>query len=158
MENASKALIIAGAILISILLISIGIILINSGRDITETGTAGMQSQKIQTFNNQFTAYEGIRKGSEIKNLANLVNSSNAVDPEHQVTLFASVSGGPVRSIGDISNSQSYEVKVHYATSTTGSAVSDVSSGTILAGFRGQYNQRKTEPGYIEWILIKNPD
>ena len=51
MENASKALIIAGAILISILLISIGIILINSGKDITSTGTAGMQNQKIQIFN-----------------------------------------------------------------------------------------------------------
>ena len=37
MENASKALIIAGAILIAILLITIGIILINSGRDVTET-------------------------------------------------------------------------------------------------------------------------
>ena len=39
MENASKALIIAGAILISILLISIGIMLINSGREVTDTGT-----------------------------------------------------------------------------------------------------------------------
>ena len=37
MENASKALIIAGAILIAILLITIGIVLINSGRDVTET-------------------------------------------------------------------------------------------------------------------------
>ena len=37
MENASKALIIAGAILIAILLITIGIILINSARDVTET-------------------------------------------------------------------------------------------------------------------------
>ena len=37
MENASKALIIAGAILIAILLITIGIVLVNSGRDVTET-------------------------------------------------------------------------------------------------------------------------
>ena len=39
MENASKALIIAGAILIAILLITIGIILVNSGRSVTETRT-----------------------------------------------------------------------------------------------------------------------
>ena len=67
MENASKALIIAGAILISILLITIGIVLINSGRDITETGTSTMQSQKIQGFNNQFVNYEGLKKGSELR-------------------------------------------------------------------------------------------
>lgn len=47
MENASKALIIAGVILISILLISIGIMLINSGKDITETRTTGVNTQKI---------------------------------------------------------------------------------------------------------------
>ena len=87
MENASKALIIAGAILISILLISIGIILINSGKDITETGTSGMNSQKIQTFNAQFTAYEGRKRGSELRGLQSLVNASNASDSEHQVAL-----------------------------------------------------------------------
>lgn len=87
MENASKALIIAGAILISILLISIGIILINSGRDVTETGTSRMQSQKIQTFNAQFTSYEGTKKGSELRGLNSVVQASNATDSEHQVTL-----------------------------------------------------------------------
>ena len=37
MENASKALIIAGAILISILLISVGVIIMNSTGDIGGT-------------------------------------------------------------------------------------------------------------------------
>ena len=69
MENASKALIIAGAILIAILLISVGIILVNAGKDVTETGTAGMASQKIQSFNAQFTAYEGSQTGSKLKAL-----------------------------------------------------------------------------------------
>jgi len=36
MENASKALIIAGAILISILLISLGIMLFNSSKGVTD--------------------------------------------------------------------------------------------------------------------------
>ena len=87
MENASKALIIAGAILIAILLISIGIILVNAGSDVTETGTSGMQSQQIQSFNSQFTAYEGKRNGSQLRGLQSLVNASNASDSVHQVTL-----------------------------------------------------------------------
>lgn len=51
MENASKALIIAGAILISILLISLGIIMFNSSKSTTDqasqAGTA--MNQGAQT-------------------------------------------------------------------------------------------------------------
>ena len=47
MENASKALIIAGAILISILLISVGIMVMNS----TDEVTGGMQQQMDSTSN-----------------------------------------------------------------------------------------------------------
>lgn len=39
MENATKALIIAGAVLVSILLISIGILLINNNKGITDSAT-----------------------------------------------------------------------------------------------------------------------
>jgi acetylglutamate synthase len=79
MENASKALIMAGAILISILLISIGILLINSGKDITDTGKNMMSAQAIQTFNSQFIQYEGSNKShAEVKQLLDTVISSNA--------------------------------------------------------------------------------
>lgn len=47
MENASKALIIAGAILISILLISLGIIMFNSSKSTTD------QASKAGTAMNQ---------------------------------------------------------------------------------------------------------
>lgn len=88
MENASKALIIAGAILISILLISIGIMLINSGRSVSETGAASMDSYKLQTFNSKFTMFEGdSKKGSDIKDVFNTVAASNASDVEHQVEI-----------------------------------------------------------------------
>ena len=115
MENASKALIIAGAILISILLISIGIILINSGRDITETGTSGMQSQKIQTFNAQFTSYEGIKKGSEIRGIFSAINASNATDDVHQVKFGAN----SITSAVSLKATQNYEVKLDYYDETT---------------------------------------
>ena len=120
MENASKALIIAGAILISILLISIGIILINSGKDITETGTSGINSQKIQTFNAQFTSYEGRKKGSELKGLASLVRSSNASDAAHQVNLYikrgtTNSAGKMVKNLEELTGSKTYKVEMKYA-------------------------------------------
>ncbi len=50
MENASKALIIAGAILISILLISLGIIMFNASKGTTDqaSGTANAMEQGAQ--------------------------------------------------------------------------------------------------------------
>lgn len=51
MENASKALIIAGAILISILLISLGIIMFNSSKGTTDqaASTANAMEQGAQS-------------------------------------------------------------------------------------------------------------
>ncbi len=89
MENASKALIIAGAILISILLISIGILLINSAQDTANSGTIAMSSQAIQAFNSQFTEYEGSNKSSrEVSQLLDTVISSNASHSNQVVIRF----------------------------------------------------------------------
>lgn len=144
MENASKALIIAGAILISILLITIGIILINSGRDVTDTATTQMSSQKIQTFNAQFTAYEGTKKGSEIKGLTSLVTASNTTDDAHQVTVTTKNHDKLV----DLSSTKEYKVTLHYATGT----------GDTLTGAKKAVGPTTitTEKGYIYEIEITN--
>ncbi len=129
MENASKALIIAGAILISILLITIGIMLINSGRDVTSTGTSQMNSQKIQIFNGNFTAYEGTKKGSEIRDIFSKAKSVSASDSEHKVDVTG------IDSAADLKATTNYIVKLEYCPST-------VPSG------------KTTEPGYIYEINI----
>lgn len=59
MENASKALIIAGAILISILLISVGIIIMNAINEPVQSATDVTKNMGAETFNSKFTAYEG---------------------------------------------------------------------------------------------------
>jgi len=151
MENASKALIIAGAILISILLITIGIVLINSGRDVVDTGTAGMTSQKIQTFNSQFTAYEGTKKGSELKGLANVVRSSNATDSEHQVALYLydieDSSGNPIDSLAKLTNTKNYNVTLSYAEANT---TAHGGSGNVVVN----PTNFSTENGYVMLITI----
>lgn len=87
MENASKALIIAGAILLSILLISLGIMIFNQAQ--TTVQDSGMSQAEISTFNSKFTKYEGKIKGTEVKSLIQEVNTNNSQDEskEHQVTL-----------------------------------------------------------------------
>ena len=76
MENASKALIIAGAILLAILLISLGIMIFGQAQD--TVNNSGMSQAELQSFNNKFIKYEGTKTGSEAKALVNEVISSNA--------------------------------------------------------------------------------
>ena len=70
MENASKALIIAGAILLSILIIAIGIYIFNSAQGTIDSSLESMSSQEVDAFNSQFTSYQGDEQsGSNVKAL-----------------------------------------------------------------------------------------
>lgn len=78
MENASKALLFAAGILIAIILISVAVYLVNMSQDATKNVGSAMTEMQLMQFNQQFTTYEGIRTGSQIKQLVNKVNTSNA--------------------------------------------------------------------------------
>lgn len=69
MENASKALIIAGAILLAILIIALGIYVFNMAKGATNTDQ--LDSVEKQTFNSTFTQYEGKALGSSVSELIN---------------------------------------------------------------------------------------
>ena len=76
MENASKALIIAGAILLAILLISLGIMIFNQAQD-TVTNS-GMTEAELTSFNNKFLKYEGDAvKGTMVKSMVQEVKAAN---------------------------------------------------------------------------------
>ena len=79
MENASKALLIAAAVLIVILLIGFGMRILNSAGDSSGQAEDLASSQQMQMFNAQFIPYIGSsRTGSTIRNLKVTVNKSNA--------------------------------------------------------------------------------
>ena len=75
MENASKALIIAGAILLSILLISLGIMIFNQAQSAIDG--SGMSDAELQAFNSKFLKYEGKQKGSVIRSMVQEVVANN---------------------------------------------------------------------------------
>jgi len=88
MENASKALIIAGAILISILLISVGIMVMNSAGSATDEVGSTADSMARQQFNSQFTAYEGKDKSAnDVKQLIALIRSNNGAQGNGSVKI-----------------------------------------------------------------------
>ena len=112
MENASKALIIAGAILLSILLISLGIMIFGQAQD--TVNNSGMSQAEIQTFNNKFLKYEGTRKGSVVKTLVSEVIASNADANLPDVNVNGAAPTGEATK--DIDTTKSYTVTMEYGT------------------------------------------
>ena len=78
MENASKALLIAGAVLIVIVLISIGMMIVQQSQGIGDQVAEISGNQATTSFNSTFTKYQGSQKGSSIKTLLEEVSTNNA--------------------------------------------------------------------------------
>lgn len=77
MENASKALIIAGAILVAIMIISLGVLLFNRMGGAAKDA-ANMDEQEIAAFNSKITPYLGNSiAGSQVNALLQYCLSSN---------------------------------------------------------------------------------
>lgn len=118
MENASKALIIAAAILIAIVLISLGVYVIGVGQDQIKNG--GMSDIEITTFNQKFTRYDGHQKGSVIRTMVQEVMANNNSDQASEetrvqitgaVTLAADSNAQPTINI---QNTRTYDVTFTY--------------------------------------------
>ena len=77
MENASKAILLSGAVLIAIILISLGIYVISSQQRAIEQSERTGQVVSQSTFNSTFLKYQGIRRGSEIKQLYVDIKATN---------------------------------------------------------------------------------
>ena len=119
MENASKALIIAGAILLAILLISLGIIIFSQAQDTVDN--SGMTQAEVQTFNGQLVKYEGEQKGTVVKTMIQEVLAINNNGSGYTITV--TVDGGAMSTTNptkDITNADTYDVKLGYDTTGTG--------------------------------------
>lgn len=78
MENASKALIMAGSVLIALIVIGAFILMLNNLNDYQEKNDTLVQQQQIVEFNNQFSTYDrtGLR-GTEMLSLMNRIIDYN---------------------------------------------------------------------------------
>ena len=79
MENATKALLIAAAVLIAILIISLGIVIYNQASE--TVNSVNMSGQEVQAFNDQFLKYEGNgKRGTEVNALLKTVVNNNIAE------------------------------------------------------------------------------
>lgn len=88
MENASKALLIAGAILIVILLIAVGMMVYNGAKGSIDKAIGSMSSTEKDIHNKQFEPYikSGL-SGSNLKTLYSKVISNNGDDENIAVNI-----------------------------------------------------------------------
>lgn len=105
MENASKALIIAGAILISIILVGIGAFIVTNMQGTVDTTVSGMSAQEKQVFNSKFESYEGNQTPSSVKALITTTMAHNVSDPDRAVTIASTSSATPATAFAQAASS-----------------------------------------------------
>ncbi|MDO4381674.1 MAG: hypothetical protein Q4C39_01175 [Clostridia bacterium] len=133
MENASKALIIAGAILLAILIIGLGIFIYRQAAN--TVSDTGMDQLAIQQFNAQFTQYDSKTvSGGSARALYDTVVNNNNTDTEKRfvsLNLVAKTADGTKNIVladtdaskvdgskSDIKTSAKYKVKIEPDTKT----------------------------------------
>lgn len=90
MENATKALIIAAAILIAIVLISLGVFVLGQGTTLVKENS-DISENEISAFNSKFEPYLGKKiKAAKVKQLIEVVNQHNRTESE-KVELYSHV-------------------------------------------------------------------
>lgn len=83
MENATKALLIAAAILVAILIISLGLVVYNMAAETVQN--VNMSDQEIKAFNDQFTRYQGdSQTGSTVNALVQTTLTNNLKYPDDE--------------------------------------------------------------------------
>lgn len=122
MENASKALIIAGAILLAIIIISLGLMVVNNARN--QVSSANLSKAEMEAFNAQWEAYQGSNKtASEVRSLYSAVIAHNASEDKlgtgRQITigLKGATAAQPTAlpSSTDVPNNAQYTITPGYA-------------------------------------------
>lgn len=112
MENASKALLIAGSVLIVILLIGTGMKIFKSTSGTTESAEHVMDATEVTMFNNQFTQYMGKNKSlATVQSLVSKLKASNAINNHKVKALYYPTEEGSTVSVWtELDSTKTYKI------------------------------------------------
>ena len=118
MENASKALIIAGAILLAILIIALGVYIFNQAR--SATNMDDLSNQQVEAHNATFQNYEGTINGTQAKALIDAVRNNNQRMPTLGQITVDGVSGTGLKDNAKLATEKNtYQPTSQYEVSIT---------------------------------------
>lgn len=150
MENASKALIIAGAILISLIIIGLGVLVVN--RMSSTVKKANLNSEEAQAQNSKFDSYFGNNvSATEVKALLKTIAANNVTsetsDELKKIYIHYQANGGSTAS-ATTTTDLSKAVKSGYTYSIN--VLNDTASDAESDDGKGYYKS-----GYIKTIIIE---
>ena len=144
MENASKALIIAGAILLSILLISLGIMVYNNAKG--TVSDANLDAETTQAFNTKITQYCGTDKtGTTMNSLVDAISSLNGSQKGKATQHFINL------KIANGTNGATSNTAVNFTKDTTTASYPSFSNS-----YRYKATYKTDGSGYINEVTIAN--
>ena len=151
MENASKALIIAGAILLAIIIISLGIMVVNNAR--SQIGTANLDSTNLQAFNTQWDMYTGnTQTAAQVDALCSAAIASNAAEKRgsgRYVTVVGADAAADAAA-GKVVTATALNIsETGTATTTTRPVFSSLKTYTVKYDATAGYND-----GYVSKIVV----
>jgi hypothetical protein len=157
MENASKALIIAGAILLSILIIALGIYVFNMAKSTINQNS--LTDLEVQQFNEKFQTYEGKIIGSNLKTLldkviTNAVECADDADKLPDIVYLDPNKKGPVFTIGSSSQDDSGITIVSDVTNTNRENISTLRSKISSSHYYQVDFSTSNDTGLINLITI----
>lgn len=83
MENASKALLMAGGILVFILIVSVFMLMYQSASELPKTQEQIKEAKELANFNKQYEVYERDNlKGTDVTSVVNMAMSYNQQNPD----------------------------------------------------------------------------
>ena len=120
MENATKALLIAAAVLVAIIIISLTLAIVQQGQQ--AVAGADMSAAEIEAFNSKFKIFEGNNVSTaQVNSLLNAVLSSNLAETQAQSGRTVTVTGAATlaadaTSVTSVTGSSYYTVQCTYNT------------------------------------------
>lgn len=152
MDNASKALIMAGAILISLALVGLGVYIFSISSDLQSNAGQQMDAMAAQTTNKQISNYAGAKKrGSEVKSLIALVNTLNIQDV-FPVDIVYAAPATSYTAAGSITVTATWTAAGSDKSATGTAAPTDIRDS---AWYEVQMFDLLANDGYLDTISIK---
>jgi hypothetical protein len=160
MENSSKALIMAGEILIGILILTMGAMWIVSLREVTDSYETSMSALEIERFNTYFTKFEERDniKAQEIVTVIHYAQEFNGRETGHNITVRATgyIGSGAVNNTSDNNRLMRFIEENMYEIEPDGRIKKDVNGDPIHVRFKIQldYSEMGTNANRLLSTII----
>lgn len=145
MENASKALLIAGAILICILLIAVAMYIYNSANATIKSAGSKMSQQEKDIYNANIQSYvnNGV-KGSEVKSMIDSIVSQNQSNVGEEGKFIGVLTNGNISNYNAADTLKTACEQASVYSSNDGSSIDD-----------GQNNESRVQTATKEMKILK---